>query len=37
VSIRRLGKDSQDVMPLEAALKSLAEEAMPPDLRRIKK
>ena len=37
VSIRRLGKDSQDVMPLEAALKALAEEAMPPDLRRIKK
>ena len=37
VSIRRLGKDSQDVMPLEEALKSLAEEAMPPDLRRIKK
>jgi threonyl-tRNA synthetase len=37
VSIRRLGKDSQDVMPLEAALKSLAEEAMPPDLRRAKK
>ena len=37
VSIRRLGKDSQDVMPLEAALKSLAEEAMPPDLRRVKK
>src|SRR6187397_1488389 len=37
VSIRRLGKDSQEVMPLEAALKSLAEEAMPPDLRRIKK
>ena len=37
VSIRRLGKDSQDVMPLEAALKSLAEEAMPPDLRRMKK
>jgi len=37
VSIRRLGKDSQDVMPLEAALKALEEEAMPPDLRRIKK
>ena len=37
VSIRRLGKDSQDVMPLEAALKSLAEEAMPPDLRRTKR
>jgi threonyl-tRNA synthetase len=37
VSIRRLGKDSQEVMPLEAAFKSLAEEAMPPDLRRAKK
>ena len=37
VSIRRLGKDSQEVMPLEAALKSLAEEAIPPDLRRTKK
>jgi len=37
VSIRRLGKDSQDVMPLEAALKSLAEEAMPPDLRSVKR
>jgi threonyl-tRNA synthetase len=37
VSIRRLGKDSQEVMSLEAALKSLAEEAMPPDQRRTKK
>jgi threonyl-tRNA synthetase len=37
VSIRRLGKDSQEVMSLEAALKSLAEEAMPPDRRRTKK
>ena len=37
VSIRRLGKDSQEVMPLEVALKSLAEEATPPDLRRIRK
>jgi threonyl-tRNA synthetase len=36
VSIRRLGKESQEVMPLDAALKSLAEEATPPDLRRIK-
>jgi threonyl-tRNA synthetase len=37
VSIRRLGKDSQEVTPLEVALKSLAEEATPPDLRRIRK
>lgn len=36
VSIRRLGKDSQEVMSLEAALKSLGEEAMPPDQRRTK-
>ena len=36
VSIRRLGKDSQEVMPLDAALRSLAEEALPPDVRRIK-
>ena len=36
VSIRRLGKDSQDVMPLDAALKSLVDEATPPDLRRTK-
>ena len=33
VSIRRLGKDSQQVMPLDAALKALADEAIPPDLR----
>src|SRR4026208_1438245 len=36
VSIRRLGKESQEVMPLDAALKSLAQEATPPDLRRMK-
>lgn len=36
VSIRRLGKDSQDVLPLDAAFKSLVEEATPPDLRRTK-
>jgi threonyl-tRNA synthetase len=34
VSIRRLGKDSQTVMPLDAALQMLADEAQPPDLRR---
>ena len=36
VSIRRLGKDSQVVLPLDAALKSLVDEATPPDLRRTK-
>src|SRR5882724_7230183 len=36
VSIRRLGKEGQQVMPLDAALKMLADEAMPPDLRRAK-
>src|SRR5438132_5015904 len=36
VSIRRLGKDGQTVMPLDAALSALAEEAVPPDVRRSK-
>jgi threonyl-tRNA synthetase len=36
VSVRRLGKDSQQVMPLDAALKALADEAIPPDLRRAR-
>ena len=36
VSIRRLGKEGQQVMPLEAALKALSEEAVPPDVRRAK-
>jgi threonyl-tRNA synthetase len=36
VSIRRLGKDGQTVLPLEAALMSLADEAVPPDVRRMK-
>jgi threonyl-tRNA synthetase len=34
VSIRRLGSEGQQVMPLDAALKALAEEAVPPDARR---
>src|SRR5664279_4825075 len=34
VSIRRLGQEKQEVMPLDAALKALAEEAVPPDVRR---
>jgi hypothetical protein len=36
VSIRRLGKEGQQVMPLDAALKSLADEAVAPDVRRLK-
>jgi threonyl-tRNA synthetase len=36
VSIRRMGSDKQTVMPLEAALAMLADEAVPPDLRRLK-
>jgi threonyl-tRNA synthetase len=34
VSIRRLGSQEQTQMPLDAALKLLADEAMPPDMRR---
>ncbi len=34
MSIRRLGKEGQQVMPLDAALKMLAEEAAPPDVKR---
>ncbi|MGB7258265.1 MAG: threonine--tRNA ligase [Pseudolabrys sp.] len=37
VSIRRLGQEKQEVMPLDAALKALADEAVPPDLRRLQK
>ena len=36
VSVRRLGQDKQEVMPLDLALKALADEAVPPDLRRVK-
>jgi threonyl-tRNA synthetase len=36
VSIRRLGSEGQQVMPLEAALKALANEAVPPDVKRMK-
>jgi threonyl-tRNA synthetase len=35
VSIRRLGKESQQVMPLNAALAALADEALAPDLKRM--
>ena len=34
VSIRRLGSDGQTVLPLDKALKALAAEALPPDLKR---
>src|SRR5580700_8242152 len=37
VSIRRLGKEAQQVMGLDAALTMLAQEAVPPDVARIKK
>jgi threonyl-tRNA synthetase len=36
VSIRRLGKEGQQVLPLEEALKTLADEAVPPDVKREK-
>ncbi len=35
VSIRRLGRQEQTVMPLDRALALLAEEAVPPDTRRL--
>jgi threonyl-tRNA synthetase len=34
VSVRRLGSEKQEVMTLDAAVKMLADEAVPPDLRR---
>jgi threonyl-tRNA synthetase len=37
VSIRRLGQEKQQVMPLEAALAALANEAVPPDVKRANK
>ena len=36
VSIRRLGKEVQTVMPLDAALAALCDEAVPPDVKRLK-
>jgi threonyl-tRNA synthetase len=36
VSIRRLGSEGQSVMPLDEALKALADEAVPPDVKRMK-
>jgi threonyl-tRNA synthetase len=35
VSIRRLGIERQQSMPLDAALKALADEAVPPDERQL--
>jgi threonyl-tRNA synthetase len=37
VSIRRLGSEGQKVLPLDEALKMLAEEATPPDIKRARK
>lgn len=37
VSIRRLGSEGQLVMPLDAALAMLADEAVPPDVKRMQK
>jgi threonyl-tRNA synthetase len=34
VSVRRFGQEKQEVMSLDAALKALADEAVPPDMRR---
>jgi threonyl-tRNA synthetase len=36
VSIRRLGSDKQQSMPLDAALAALAQEAVPPDIARTR-
>src|SRR5947208_16888311 len=36
VSMRRLGSEQSQVIPLDAALAALAEEAMPPDVKRMK-
>jgi threonyl-tRNA synthetase len=36
VSIRRLGSEQQQTMPLDAALAALAGEAVPPDVRRVR-
>jgi threonyl-tRNA synthetase len=37
VSIRRLGKEGQQVMPLDTAIAMLTDEAVPPDVKRMKK
>jgi len=35
VSVRRLGQEKQQVLPLDVALRALADEAVPPDVRRL--
>ena len=35
VALRRLGSEAQEVLPLDAALVRLAQEALPPDLKRL--
>jgi threonyl-tRNA synthetase len=37
ISIRRLGKEGQQVLPLDEALAALAAEAVAPDVRRMRK
>jgi len=37
VSIRRLGSEKQQTMPLDAALSALTQEAVPPDVHRLQK
>ncbi|MBX6327414.1 MAG: threonine--tRNA ligase [Pseudolabrys sp.] len=37
VSVRRLGGEKQEIMSLDAALGALADEAMPPDIRRSRR
>ena len=37
VSVRRLGSQEQQVMPLAEAIAALADEAVPPDLKRAKR
>ena len=34
--MRRLGSEKQSVMPLDAALAALADEAVPPDVKRMR-
>jgi threonyl-tRNA synthetase len=37
ISVRRLGRDGQHVMALDAVLGALADEAVPPDARRLRR
>jgi hypothetical protein len=34
--VRRLGQEKQEVMPLDVAIKTLADQAVPPDIKRAK-